>query len=584
MLCRDLSIIRACLIGLLAVAAAAGPVRAWETAHGPADNTGFVDVVTAPAQYAAKTIDNIGTFASGAGPVVAPDGTVYLANQEGKLMSFKPDGTPGWSRTIAAGQRIVSSPAIGSDGTIYVLSVAVSTDHRVNPPVTRVDSTLHRFNHGGAYLGQTPLPDHNGAGGTTAPPNLWRYNGTDLVIVPAVYRRQVGGGFDVRLLAFSQTGALVVDQRATSIVPEAYGGIDLPAWAEAWCFVPPHGAFLCYLMAESDFPGPPGGEDYPQPPAFPGVGIYTNPLGGTPFILLSDNFQDLVGFVLSGGAFQEVFRTHDANRFMRSAPAILPDKHAIIGTEDLKRGDIGDPKGAGSGGAVFSGPNLNGLAPVTGLQAVFATPTRLADGRTVLVGRGGQMAVLSGRNVDQTLSLADSSWTSPAASHTHLFVSTRSAFQTFDASMLAEVAHVGWSGGGESPPAIGPTGYVYAIAGNTLYVFPPGKQLPASGIDPQTGTVVVSIDPDATTQDSKTYKPPLTTGGNRLFACEKLDGDDCGKGDYQTIATAFCRKEGFVGAGHIEVDSRKVKAETLDGQFCSKKKCKVFDQIICANN
>ena len=37
-----------------------------------------------------------GSFAPGAGPVVAPDGTVYLGNEQGKLMSFKPDGTPGW--------------------------------------------------------------------------------------------------------------------------------------------------------------------------------------------------------------------------------------------------------------------------------------------------------------------------------------------------------------------------------------------------------------------------------------------------------------------------------------------------------
>ena len=84
--------------------------------------------------------------------------------------------------------------------------------------------------------------------------------------------------------------------------------------------------------------------------------------------------------------------------------------------------------------------------------------------------------------------------------------------------------------------------------------------------------------------DTKPYKPPLTMSGNRLFACEELDGDDCGKGDYQTIADAFCKKEGFIGSGHIEVDSKKGKAETLDGRYCSKKKCKVFEQIICANN
>ena len=96
----------------------------------------------------------------------------------------------------------------------------------------------------------------------------------------------------------------------------------------------------------------------------------------------------------------------------------------------------------------------------------------------------------------------------------------------------------------------------------------------------------VATDPGPATgpQRNRRYKPPITANGNRLFACEELDGDDCGKGDYQTIATAFCKKEGFIGAGQIKVDSEKVKAETLDGRYCSKNKCKVFEQIICANN
>jgi hypothetical protein len=43
-------------------------------------------------------------------------------------------------------------------------------------------------------------------------------------------------------------------------------------------------------------------------------------------------------------------------------------------------------------------------------------------------------------------------------------------------------------------------------------------------------------------------------------------------------------QEGFIGSGQIKVDSKKVKAETLDGRYCSRNKCKVFEQIICANN
>jgi hypothetical protein len=82
---------------------------------------------------------------------------------------------------------------------------------------------------------------------------------------------------------------------------------------------------------------------------------------------------------------------------------------------------------------------------------------------------------------------------------------------------------------------------------------------------------------------SQQYKPPVTANNNRLFACEELDGDDCGKGDHRAISLAFCQKQGFSKAADFDVDSRKGTAETLDGRFCSKNKCKVFDEIVCAN-
>jgi hypothetical protein len=73
----------------------------------------------------------------------------------------------------------------------------------------------------------------------------------------------------------------------------------------------------------------------------------------------------------------------------------------------------------------------------------------------------------------------------------------------------------------------------------------------------------------------------MTTNGNRLFACLELDQDDCGKGDYKDVSLAWCQKQGYAKVKGYDVDSRKVKAETLDGKFCSKNKCKVFDSIRC---
>jgi hypothetical protein len=571
-----------CAAGASALLFSSTAAWCWETAHGKPDNTSMVDVATAPAQTPRK-VDNIGSIAPAAGPVVAPDGTVYVGNEQGKLMSFKPDGTPGWSRTLNSGEAILASPMIGSDGSIYVIGVKTYTDHRVEPAVKRVDSTLHRFTSGGGWASQTPFPEHNnGGGGTTASPNLWRFNGVELIMVTAPYRREVGGGIDIRLLAFTPGGALVADQRATSIVPEITGGFGKPPI----CAVPVITIF-CYLG--TDFTSP-GGISMPPPP-LPGVGLHTNPLGGTPWILVSDHHKDFVGFTfsLADYKFYEVFRVHDENRFMRSAPSFIPDQHSIIGVADTKRDNNGVQTANKEGGVLFSGPNQAKAAPVTGLPAIHASPTRLWDGRTALVGVTGELILLNGRQATARVKLEGGSIVPAAASRTHLFTSTQFAFQTFDPASLTEVARVTWAGGGKSPPVIGPQGHVYAIADQTLFVF--GRPITSnanggSGGDPvvvggggvleNTGTPA----PQSTSQ-AQAYKPPLTTNGNRLFACEKLDGDDCGKGDYRSIAKAFCAKNGYAEADDIDVDSKKVKAETLDGQYCTKNKCKVFDEIVC---
>ncbi|MBX7201172.1 MAG: hypothetical protein K1X51_17530 [Rhodospirillaceae bacterium] len=82
-------------------------------------------------------------------------------------------------------------------------------------------------------------------------------------------------------------------------------------------------------------------------------------------------------------------------------------------------------------------------------------------------------------------------------------------------------------------------------------------------------------------KQSITVKPPLSKNGYRLFACLELDGEDCGKEDHREIANQYCAKEGYSEATY-KVESRKVKAETLEGgEYCSTKKCKVFQSITC---
>src|SRR5687768_3403707 len=87
---RTTSIVLA--VTLLTVAMAnAGP---WSHARGDAANTGLADVITAPASLPTRKVTGIGSYAPGAGPVVAADGTVYLGSIQGLLRAFTPAGDP----------------------------------------------------------------------------------------------------------------------------------------------------------------------------------------------------------------------------------------------------------------------------------------------------------------------------------------------------------------------------------------------------------------------------------------------------------------------------------------------------------
>src|SRR5690242_13379585 len=80
--------------GMLASAASLpAQAQSWPRPHADGANGSFLDVTTAPAKTAPITIPGLGTFAVGAGPVVAPDGTVYLGTREGKLVALHPDGS-----------------------------------------------------------------------------------------------------------------------------------------------------------------------------------------------------------------------------------------------------------------------------------------------------------------------------------------------------------------------------------------------------------------------------------------------------------------------------------------------------------
>jgi outer membrane protein assembly factor BamB len=533
--------------------------EAWERPHSDGTNSGLLDVKTLAAKTPSATIQDIGSFYPGAGPVVAADGTVYLANVQGKLMALRPDGKPYWNREITHGQSILASPVIDSQGNVYVIGTRTVRDHRVTPTVTRMESTLYKFTASGGYLWNVPFPVHQNGGATSAAPNIWRYQGNEALIVPVSYPYKVGSGAETRLIAFSPGGQMLADALVSFVSPDLGNSWDDLCAVLLTCF-----QGNGFTVEASDRPI--------AEPA-PTAAIFTYAGGGTPWIMVADGYENMVAFTFDNNTPTEMFRVtekHDDIRVFVSTPMVTPDGHTLVSSPS---------------GLRFVGPNMVKVATIKNVHS-FSPPTLLKDGRiAVVTDTPGDVAILRNNDtVDGRLPLDSPSVASAASSRNHLFVSTRDALVTFDATTLQEVNRFDWANGGMSPLAIGPQGRVYAIADNKLYVFPAPIKVPvdvATVAQPQQGMVATDPAQPTSQQTSHLFHPPLTTSGNRLFACEELDQDSCGNGDYNTVALAFCQKEGFTQADHLDVDARKVKAETLDGHFCSKNKCKVFDTINC---
>ena len=187
--------------------------------------------------------------------------------------------------------------------------------------------------------------------------------------------------------------------------------------------------------------------------------------GASPVVVVADAYQYVVGYTFSPAAgFQEAFRKHitnDARGIGMTSPVILPDGHSVLrGSSEPNQYWL-----------LFAGPHPSNLPEIV-LENATLIPTLTADGRMITLTQTGVTAWRTYPRVEVAL-VAPIGVKGPAvASRNHVFISTGSSLVTLDANTLQVVARFDWQGGGCSSPAIGADGRVYAMAGETLYVFP----------------------------------------------------------------------------------------------------------------
>ena len=110
------------LISVATLAFPIGDVKAqiadgpWPIFHHDLQHTGRSPNLGAQTNNVRWSYTTGGTVRSS--PAIGSDGTVYVGSNDGKLYAINPNGTQKWN--YPTGGDVGSSPAIGSDGTLYV--------------------------------------------------------------------------------------------------------------------------------------------------------------------------------------------------------------------------------------------------------------------------------------------------------------------------------------------------------------------------------------------------------------------------------------------------------------------------------
>ncbi len=395
---------------------------AWRFAHASSANTGRLLVTTAPAAAGSISVPGIGTFAPGAGPVTASDGTLYIGNEQGRLMAFGENGAPVWNVAVSGGEPIVGSPLITS-GAVFVTAA------------TTTAAALYKFAADGRELFRSPFPIHRDLIATTTP-NALSLSG-DAIVVPATYRLRAAAVFETRVIAFSAgSGQVVRDLLINIFTPTTTGGVE----------------------------GIPGILDNPPLKLpLPMAATFTDLTDGQARLIVADGYQVAVVYTVVNGGLVEFRRFTDTSVFrsFTSAPTVMYDL-----SSGRYRGFLVNR----SNGLMWAD---NPLGPTEGTTPGIHTASSITTtGSGNLAVWNNELIVLRAGETKR-IPLAGNSVAAVAASLNYFYVSSVDAFTTFTIVGQQQVARFDWVGGGLHPPAIGPKGHVYAMASNILFIFPP---------------------------------------------------------------------------------------------------------------
>ncbi|HSX14085.1 MAG TPA: PQQ-binding-like beta-propeller repeat protein [Chlamydiales bacterium] len=424
--------------------------NSWNQFRGNDLNNGFIPIQTSPAEKPAWTMD-VGPI-NGTSPAVGPDGTIFVGNTRGTLTAINPDGTRRWRKELSRGWRC-SSPSISTSGDIFVACTfqGYVTDHRGKEPKRRYvqQSKLFCCNpNGGIRWTYTPPTVSLGNHQTshfffTSNPKVYDENGSPYIFIVESY-------WDDYLM---QRNFLIVLDESGQLIDARF--LSEAAFAE---------------ITGGGFKRAPSGEIGPVPlpstaykpeNAIAIVKFENN--SRLPAIIVSDQADAITAFQWENNRLSSLLWSRGPSNanfdYFQTSPAVHYGGLAMLGRSD-GRVFLLDP---------WSGEELSKPWPKLS-SGIYSTPTSLLRQIYLITLDGELTAIDSDGSIWKKTKLGAQSMSSVAMSASFLYVQASDGIYTlsFDAQ---QIAHFEFSDGGNSSPAIGNNGAVYALGSSTLFAF-----------------------------------------------------------------------------------------------------------------
>lgn len=384
-------------------------------------------------------------------PVVGPDGTIYVGNLAGDMIAVEPDGTEKWRATTSL--RILSSPAVAEDGTVYAVGTSFFPDAEISDD--RFRSTLITIDDGGDVVDLTLVPD----GYTAGSPKVWTSGRTHHVFLYANTRRTVLNSHSNALFVFDAGGNVVLQQDLGCSLPLTGGPSIFDLLKELHRLV--GGVF-----DGSGLPAEP--DDYGWVDPTVAVAARPDVVGeGNAIVLVADQAcSNLWGFRWDPPDLEQLWFVDEEDRFIpSSSPALLADASlAVVGRED---GEV----------IAYDPADGDELWTYQAGEEVLGTPASLI--RQIYVASRSHIQALEPATGELVWKreLEGTTSSSPVVSASHVYVSHTGGLQTLDLVLASLSVDASGSNGGAGSPAIGDDGYVYTIVtrDGTVYLraYPP---------------------------------------------------------------------------------------------------------------